>query len=368
VKTPHKSAEYLADVPLWQYGAAIIVVVVCTLIAFPLRRHLADANLVMIYLIGVVAVAAKLHRRVALFTSVLSVAAFDFFCVPHYFSFAVADSEYLITLAVMLAVALLISTMTSRIRQQEASAAEREARVETESMRTSLLSAVSHDLRTPLSSITGAAATLRSHWDRLDPNTRDELLKTVTDESDRLNRLLNNLIQVTRLESGVVLRKDWFPLEEVIGAALHRLKSQIGNKRVQTDIPADLPLVAMDDVLMEQVFINLFENALKYTPETSPVEILARNRNGVVEVRVLDRGSGFAPGHEHRVFDKFFRGRTDEVRGAGLGLAICRAIIEAHGGSISAQNRRDGGAMIRFQIPIGGQQVEFGPHVGGNRG
>src|SRR5262245_2492126 len=193
---------------LWQYAAAHLVVAICTLIALPLRPHLAAANLVMIYLIGVVGVSAKLHRRVALFTSILSVAAFDFFCVPHYLSFAVADSEYVITLAVMLAVALLISGMTSRIRLQESAAAERELRVQSESMRTSLLSAVSHDLRTPLASITGAAATLRQHWSRLDEKTRNELLESVTDETDRLNRLLNNLLEVTRLEGGVHLRKD----------------------------------------------------------------------------------------------------------------------------------------------------------------
>src|SRR5262245_33598813 len=178
---------------LWQYAVALLVVAFCTLIALPLRPHLAAANLVMIYLIGVVGVAAKLHRRVALFTSVLSVAAFDFFCVPHYFSFAVAESEYLITLGAMFAVALLISGMSSRIRYQEAAAAEREARVEAESMRTSLLSAVSHDLRTPLASITGAASTLRSHWERLDSCTREDLLGSVVDESDRLNRILSNL-------------------------------------------------------------------------------------------------------------------------------------------------------------------------------
>ena len=216
----------------------------------------------MIYLIGVVGVSATCHRRVALFTSVLSVAAFDFFCVPHYFSFAVADSEYLITLAAMLAVALLISGMASRIRLQEATGAERDARVETETIRTSLLTAVSHDLRTPLTSISAAADTLRSHWGRLDENTRDELLASVSDESGRLNRLLNNLLEVTRLEGGVHLHKGWFPLEEIVGAALHHtgVRSQAG-KSWQTFQPI-LPMVAIDDVLMEQVFINLLETRL----------------------------------------------------------------------------------------------------------
>jgi len=359
MKSQDKPLEDKPAVPWWQYGAALIVVAVCTFIAVSLRSYLAAANLVMIYLIGVVGVSAKFHRRVALFTSVLSVAAFDFFCVPHYFSFAVADSEYLITLAVMLAVALLISGMTSRIRLQEAVAAEREARVETETMRTSLLSAVSHDIRTPLTSISGAAATLRSHWDRLDKNTRDELLGSVTDESERLSRLLNNLLEVTRLESGVHLHKGWFPLEEIVGAALHRVERQIAGRPVLANIPADLPMVAIDDVLMEQVFINLVENALKYAPESTPIEILARNQNSIVEVEVLDRGPGFAPGHESRVFDKFFRGRSDKIRGAGLGLAICRAIIEAHGGSIRAENRTDGGAIIHFDIPLGDSPSEL---------
>src|SRR5262249_35500920 len=126
-----------------------------------------------------------------------------------------------------------------------------------------------------------------------------------------------------------------------------------------------LPMVAIDGILMEQVFINLVENALKYTPETSPVEIFARRRNSNVEVEVLDRGPGFASGHENRVFDKFFRSRSHDVRGAGLGLAICRAIIDAHGGSIHAENRTDGGAIIRFQIPVGESLVDSIPSTAG---
>ena len=345
--------------PLLHYAIALGILVACTLVAMSLRPYLALANLVMIYLFGVIGVAAKLHRHVAVFTSFLSVASFDYFCVPHYFSFAVADSEYLITLAAMLAVTLLISTMTSRIRFQEAAAAEREARVEAESMRTSLLSAISHDLRTPLASITAAAGTLSAHLDRLDPHVRQELLGSITSESGRLNRVLNNILEVTRLEGGVRLHKDQFPLEEIVGAALHHMGPQIAGREIRTDIPAGLPMVEIDDVLMVQVFINLVENALKYTPQESPVEIAARSGDGFVEVEVRDRGPGFAPGHEGRVFDKFFRGRSHEARGAGLGLAICRAIVEAHGGRIQAESRADGGAVIRFQLALGETKADL---------
>jgi len=343
----------------------------------------------MLYFIGVLIVASRCSRRVAVLTSVLSVAAFDFFCVPPYYTLLVAHNEYLFTFAVMFIVAMLISAMTNRIRLQTAAAVEREAqtdalyrlanrlaghsrlfeiakaaasmaeetfavrvtiflpaeggtisfsrrtsdhlhvpsadqptaqwvlehgetagkgtntlprasalyipvksggsvfgvmaavaptetisaeqrgllevfagqtalamekaaaalaarsaevRVETETMRTSLLSAVSHDLRTPLASITGAAATLRRHWNRLEATTRDELLQSVTDEPERLNRLLTNLLEVTRLETGVRLHKESFPLEEVVGAALHRLKRQLSDRRVRnrhSSKPAD---------------------------------------------------------------------------------------------------------------------------------
>jgi two-component system sensor histidine kinase KdpD len=238
-------------------------------------------------------------------------------------------------------------------RATAASAAQlAEIRVETENMRTSLLSAVSHDLRTPLASITGAAATLRTHWTRLENGVRDELLQSVSDEAERLNRLLSNLLEVTRLEGGVHLHKESFPLEEVVGAALHRLQRQLAGRNVVTQIPSDLPMVAIDDVLMEQVFINLVENALKYTPPETDIAIAASRQNHAVEVTVLDSGPGFRQGDEDLVFEKFFRGRTDNVRGAGLGLAICRAIIEAHGGAIRAENRPGGGAVIRFTIPM----------------
>jgi K+-sensing histidine kinase KdpD len=337
---------------LWEFAVAAVIVGICATVSVMLRPYLPEANLIMIFLIGVVAVAAKFHWQVSVFASLASVVAFDFFCVRPYLSFVVSSVEYLITLLVMLAVAILISAMTSRIRFQAATAAERGVQVQTESMRTSLLSAISHDLRTPLASIGGAAATLHSHWDRLDTKTREDLLQSINGETQRLNRLLNNLLQAARLEGGVRLNKEWFPLEEVVGAALHRLQPQLYGRRIATDVPTSLPMIAMDDVLMEQVLINLVENAVKYTPPETPVEIAARRAANVVEVEVRDSGPGFGSAHKDRLFDKFFRGQTDNVRGAGLGLAICRAIVDAHGGTIRAEDRPGGGAVVRFTLPI----------------
>jgi two-component system sensor histidine kinase KdpD len=222
----------------------------------------------------------------------------------------------------------------------------------TEEMRSSLLSAVSHDLRTPLSSITGAASTLRSQGDLLEPGVREELLESIADEADRLGRLVSNLLDMTRLESGVELRRDLYPLEEIVGSALHRMEHQLHHRTVTTDLPDSLPLLYADDVLMGQVVVNLVENAIKYTPAGTAIEIAAEAAADAVVLDVRDRGPGFAPGDERRIFDKFYRGKSDGVRGVGLGLAICRAIVEAHRGSIEAFNRAGGGAVFRIRLPL----------------
>jgi two-component system sensor histidine kinase KdpD len=226
---------------------------------------------------------------------------------------------------------------------------------ETERLRNSLLSAVSHDLRTPLATITGSASALVEQETQLDASARRELAQAIQEEADRLNRLVHNLLEMTRLESGGVhVRKDWHPLEEVVGSALARVEKQLGQRRVDIDLPPDLPLVPLDPLLVEQVLINLFDNAVKYTPESSPIDITASVEDGAVSVTVADRGPGFAPGEEARVFEKFYRGKEAGTRsGAGLGLAIARGIVEAHGGRIAAQSRAGGGAQFRFTLPLG---------------
>jgi two-component system sensor histidine kinase KdpD len=226
-------------------------------------------------------------------------------------------------------------------------------RAETERLRSALLSSVSHDLRTPLAAITGAATTILEGGPRLDQRTRQELVESIRDEADRLNRLVQNLLQMTRLESGTLrLRRDWHPLEEVVGAALGRQARSLGQRRVSVSIPPDLPLVAIDDVLMEQVLVNLLDNAAKYTPPESPIRIVATATDRRVTVEISDHGPGLPPGAEERVFEKFYRAAPGGRQGAGLGLAICRGIVEAHGGRIWAHNLPEGGVSFFFTLPV----------------
>lgn len=254
--------------------------------------------------------------------------------------------------------ALAIERATLARERQQA-----QVQIETERLRNSLLSSVSHDLRTPLAAITGAASSLLEGEPQLDPVTHHELIQAIYEEADRLNRLVSNLLDMTRLEAGnVQLRKEWQPLEEVVGAVFTRLEKRLHGRKIHTHLPPDLPLVPFDSVLIEQVLTNLLDNALKYTPPGSPLDLSARvetqtpdTTTPVVIVEVADHGPGFAPGDEQHVFDKFFRAQPiQRDGGVGLGLAICRAVVEAHGGRIWAANRPGGGAVVRFLLPLEG--------------
>lgn len=495
------------------YGRGLALVMLCTVLARLMFPHFEEANLVMVYLLGVVVVARRYGRGPAIWASVLSVGAFDFFFVHPYLTFVVSDVQYLVTFVVMLFVALVISTLTARLRQQAEAARQRERRtaalyamsrdlasmqdtdslcqaalrhmravfesqvvlllpdarghlrlaevrgqdrdtigqpwsildakelsvaqwvyanqqmagpgtttlpsaealylplvasgrtvgvlgvqptqarrvlapeqvhlleafasqtavalargmlaeaaqraqvqVETERLRNALLSSVSHDLRTPLTAITGAASSILEHETTLAAPMRRELLQTIYDEADRLNRLVSNLLQMTRLEAGTVqIAKEWQPLEEVIGAAVTRLEASLRDHPLSLHVPAHLPLVPLDEVLIEQVLINLLDNAVKHTLPGTAITLSAWEAHTAVTVEVADCGPGLPPGDEQRIFEKLYRGQQAGAHsGAGLGLTICRAIVEAHGGRIWAENRPGGGVALRFTLPIQG--------------
>jgi two-component system, OmpR family, sensor histidine kinase KdpD len=227
--------------------------------------------------------------------------------------------------------------------------------IEAERMRNLLLSSVSHDIRTPLASIMGATSGLLRHKDKLDPQDY-ELAQIANEESQRLSRWVGNLLQMTRLESGSVqLEKEWQPLEEVVGTTLLRLEEMLVDHPLKPDLSDDLPLVLIDSVLIEQVLVNLFENAIKYTPSGSPIDLSAWAEDQKVIVEVADHGPGLPPGEEERIFDKFYRVHPMDSGGFGLGLSICKAIVEAHGGRIWAANRAGGGAVFYFTLPFVGE-------------
>ncbi|MBS1161905.1 MAG: ATP-binding region, ATPase-like:Histidine kinase N-terminal [Proteobacteria bacterium] len=255
--------------------------------------------------------------------------------------------------ALLEALASLIAIAIERLHYVEVAQAT-QLNIVAERLRSSILSALSHDLRTPLTALVGLADSLSLIKPAL-PTTALETAQAMHEQAARLAGLVGNLLDMARLNAGqVTLRREWQPLEEVIGASIKLLGSALATHPVRVTLPADLPLLQFDAVLIERVFCNLLENAAKYAPPATPIEIEASQSAEFVEVRVRDHGPGFPAGDRAALFDMFVRGQTAASKpGTGLGLAICRAIVEAHGGTIVADNAEDGGASLCFTLPRG---------------
>jgi two-component system, OmpR family, sensor histidine kinase KdpD len=237
--------------------------------------------------------------------------------------------------------------------QSAETARQAQLRYEREQLRSALLSAVSHDLRTPLAAIAGSASTLRAASRTMAEDLRDKLLDSIVAETDRLNRLISNLLDMTRLEAGSVsLHRDWHPLEDLIAPVTQRLSGMLEAHHLDVDIAPALPLVYLDELLFHQVLTNLLENAARYAPPGSHIRLAAGERPGGVWIEVADNGPGFPAADQERIFEKFYRGIHEHTRsGTGLGLAICQGIVELHGGTIRASNRPGGGAVFRIELP-----------------
>jgi two-component system sensor histidine kinase KdpD len=504
-KTRHRGA------PTRHWLSAAAMVGVCTAAAELMSPYVAMADLAMVYLIGVVFMAAQAGKTPSLIATVLGILAFDFFFVPPLYTLRIGSPGYLITFVVMFVIAYIISSLTLRVRNQAVTARQRERRTaalfglsrklvhergiqrlsdiaikhitevfscravvltldvhgrlaaaitgpgtfaldpkesgvaqwafdhsqkaglgtdtlagagalylplaagaktvgvlgilpeffpdgffaldqlhmlesfadqtalaidralmaeetqqallkaETETLRNTLLSSVSHNLRTPLAAITGAATTLLHKDVALDAATRRELAQTIREGAEHLDQIIRNVLDMTKIEAGAIaVRKEWQHFEEIVGAALTHIEEKLGDRVIKLSIPEELPLAPFDPLLIEQVLLNLLDNAVKYTPYETPIDILARATDDELIVEFGDRGPGIPPGDEERIFGKFERGLTPGG-GIGLGLTICRAIIAAHGGRIQAENRHGGGALFRFTLPIEGEPPRQNP-------
>jgi len=223
----------------------------------------------------------------------------------------------------------------------------------TEKLQTALLNSISHDLRTPLVSVIGVLSSLQEEGIELDDAARKNLIQVAREEAERLNHLISNLLDVTRLESGAFrVSRQPCDVEDIIGAALEQLGSRSDDRPVRIELAQELPFVSGDFGLLVQVLVNILDNAFKYSPPASLVEVFGRKKGNLVEIEVADRGVGVPEQDSQRIFDKFYRvQRPNSVVGTGLGLAICKGIVEAHGGSITADNRPSGGTVIRLTLP-----------------
>jgi len=261
--------------------------------------------------------------------------------------------------AISLGETRLIQTFASQaalaLERARLAQAESRAKVleESDRLKSAILSSVSHELRTPLSTIKAAASSLRGHDVNWDSPARVELIAAIDDESDHLNMLVGNLLDMSRIEAGVLKpKREWNIMAEIISGVLVRMKHLAVEHKFEINVPEELPLVPVDYVQMEQVFTNLLSNSLKYAPGNTVVRVRAQVEDGVIHVLVSNQGPQIPRAHLERIFDKFYRiTAADRVTGTGLGLSICKGIIEAHGGHIWAENLVDG-LGFNFTVPL----------------
>jgi two-component system, OmpR family, sensor histidine kinase KdpD len=339
------------------YAAIVAIVIAATALNWVLSRWLTLTDLAMVYLLGVVVAAAYFERNASIACAVLSFIALDFFFVPPHLTLHFTHNEHLITGVVLLIVGVSTSALAARVREEMQRATHAAVLASEEQLRNSLLASLSHDLRTPLAVIAGSASTLRENRSRLSIEEQDQLLEAIIEQSRIMSLEVSDVLEMTRLHAGpVTLNRQWYPLEELIGAALERCKTKLSSHEVTVRLPPETPMVHVDGVLLEKLFVNLLENAAKYTPPGTHIAIGAMQSDGQsdghIDVIVEDDGPGIPENLSADLFEKFTRADSESaVAGSGLGLSICRAIAQLHEMRLTAENRPQGGARFVLSIP-----------------
>jgi K+-sensing histidine kinase KdpD len=338
------------------YAASLLVVGAALFVGLLLQQFLAISNVALMLLLAIQLVAIIYGLGPALAACVVSTLGYNFLFIPPLYTLRIADSENAVTLFLFAVAALITSNLTSLVRYQAIEARDARIQAETEKLRSALLTSISHDLRTPLASILGSATSLKGYRATLDENAQRQLIDTIEEEAERLNRFISDLLDMTRLEAGAIeLRTELVDLSDIVGSAIRRAGSILAGHKIITDLKPDLPMVKLDPVLYEQVLFNLFDNAAKYAPPQTTISLSAECSGPAIVIRIVDEGEGIPVADLERVFDRFYRVRAGDRQraGTGLGLAICRGFVEAMGGTISAANRRDrSGAVFAVTIPV----------------
>lgn len=374
----HRAAGYIGAV----FGTSAI-----TLVLAPVQTSINSTTVALTFLLIVLFVALFWGSRPALLAAVLSMLSLNFFFLPPLYTFSISHQQNWVALIVFFTTALVVGQLSARAkrRAEEAEAARREierlyselrdaferaseaeALRRSEKLKSTLLDAVTHDLRTPLASVKASITTLleeaRAPRDvALDAESRLEMMEVIDQESDRLNHFIGDLIELARIEAGELqLRPRWGAIEEIINAAMVRAEALTAGHKLEIEIEKDLPLVRVDNRAVSEVVYSLVDNAAKYSSDNSTIRIVAsRFSEELVEMSVEDSGVGIPSELRERVFDKFFRAMRDgEISsrgraGTGMGLAIARGIVEAHGGKIWIEDNGGKGTRVKFTLPIG---------------
>lgn len=325
-----------------------------------------ESNIVIVYMLSVLMTSRFTKGYVfGLTASVIATFLFNWLFTKPYYSFAVYNPGYLITFVIMTITAIFTSALTTRVKEDAVRAQEKEAEIEQERYRGNLLRAISHDLRTPLSGIMGTAEMLIGMTKEGDP--RHEMAVGIHKDADWLHSLVENILSLTRLQDGQLnIKKEAEALEEVIGGAIAVISKRAPDYEIQVEMPEEFLLISMDARLMEQVFVNLLDNAVKHSEPSEPITISveAPEQDPYVRIKVADRGEGISEADLPSIFQTFYTtstGDADSKQGIGLGLAICDTIVKAHGGVIMAENRTDGkGAAFTFKLPRNKEEMSNG--------
>ena len=337
------------------FGVFISLLVVATILCYFLRKiDDSDVYVALIFELTVVLVSRFTDGYLfGLLSSVVGVVGINYIFTFPYYQLNFTISGYPLTFLVMLIVSVVVSTLTTQIKQQEKIRAE----AEKEKMRGNLLRAVSHDIRTPLTSIVGGVSTLLDSGDQLNEATRTQLLENIRDESNWLVSVVENLLSVTRMTGEQTkIKKEMEAGEEVLSAAAMKIKKHYPDIDVSVHAPQELLMIPMDVILIEQVLINLMENAIQHGGTTTRVELQLQKDGERARFEVADDGQGIA----REVFPKLFKGylshdeglTADGRRNMGIGLSVCMSIVQAHGGTMQAENRETGGALFSFTLPL----------------
>lgn len=339
--------------PFTQYLIATLSVVLVLLGTYALGS-LIDYKMVAFLLLVTVSVnAIFLNLRPVLLAAALSALAWNYFFIPPKFTFAITGTEDTIMFIMYFLIALVNGALTYKIRQIEKEANKREEKENTLKLYNTLINSLSHELRTPIATIIGATDNLVTMNDKLSEENKFQLLQEISKASLTLNRQVGNLLNMSRLESGVIQpRNDWFDVNELVYDVLAQLKDQLNNKPVHVAIKENLPLFKLDYGLVFQVLHNLVHNAATYIPTYAIITVRASCRENKLCLVVEDTGNGFPPGEIEQVFEKFYRLKNASPGGTGLGLSIVKGFVEAMHGKILLQNREDGpGAKFTVEIP-----------------